>query len=316
MAHQIFDRWGERYQSWIDKRLPPTQQILLSQANVFIFLSPQGAQFLILILLLWLGATNYQNNLVYGLSFLLLAVLFVVIHFTFANVSGLKLSFLEMKPVFAGDVARLSVMLESRRARHQIMMGWVGETQTLVEVPANQPTRCILQVHTVKRGVYHPGRFLLKSTFPMGLVQCWTWLDPDTHVLVYPQPIEDDHTLFGVGTVDQQGVATAGSDDYFALKPFSPGHPLSRIAWKQHAAGRGLFIREYVDYRGDDLWLDYHVMVDADPELRLSKLCFYALQLHEKAQPFGLRLPDITIEPATGQTHRDAVLEALARCNV
>jgi uncharacterized protein (DUF58 family) len=107
-----------------------------------------------------------------------------------------------------------------------------------------------------------------------------------------------------------------GSEDYFALKPYVQGDPLSHVAWKQHAAGRGLFVREYVDYRGSDIWLDYAVMPDADPELRLSKLCYCALQLHEQSRVFGLRLPDKIIEPDTGQTHLDSVLEALARCDL
>jgi hypothetical protein len=69
-----------------------------------------------------------------------------------------------------------------------------------------------------------------------------------------------------------------------------------------------------VDYRGADSWLDYWALPDADPEIRLSKLCYCALQLHEQHRTFGLRLPDRQIAPAAGQAHLHNVLVALARC--
>lgn len=306
----------KRYQRWINNRLPAANQITLNQSNLFIFLSVQGGQFLLLILLLWLGATNYQNNLAYGLCFLLLAILFVVIHYTFANVSGLTIKFVEAKPVFAGEVAQFQFVLEASSARHQIEMMWKGEQASRLEVATHQQTVCYLTARTVRRGVHKPGRFLLKSTFPMGVVQCWTWLDLCAEVLVYPAPIEADYALYNVGEIANQGAMVIGTDDYFALKNYVTGEPLSRIAWKQHAAGRGLFVREYVDYRGADMWLDYWSVPDADPEIKLSKLCYAALQLHEQARLFGLRLPDTHIEPSSGQTHLDHVLAALARCAV
>jgi uncharacterized protein (DUF58 family) len=309
-------RLSERYQRWIDKRLPAVTHITLNQSNLFIFLSKEGAYYLVLAVLLWIGATNYQNNLVYGLCFLLLAILFVIIHYTFANVSGLSLSFVSAKPIFAGDVAQFKFLLQSRNAKHQLLLGWQGEPESLIELPAQQPTFCWLPATTKRRGIYRPGRFLLKSIYPAGIVQCWTWLDLCAEVVVYPQPAEADYTLYSLGSIENQGVMVTGSDDYFALKSYKQGDPLSHVAWKQHAAGRGLFVREYVDYRGADIWLDYSTMPDVDPELRLSKLCYCVLQLHEQASVFGLRLPNKIIEPSTGQTHLDSVLEALARCDV
>jgi uncharacterized protein (DUF58 family) len=309
-------RLSERYQRWINKRLPAVSQITLNQSNLFIFLSKEGAYYLVLAVLLWIGATNYQNNLVYGLCFLLLAILFLVIHYTFANVSGLTLSFISANPIFSGDVAQFKFLLQSRREKHQLFIGWEGESESLIEVPAHQPTFFWLSAHTKRRGVYRPGRFLLKSVFPVGIVQCWTWLDLCAEVVVYPNPIEADYTFLSRGNIENQGVMMAGADDYFALKPYVQGDALSRVAWKQHAAGRGLFVREYVDYRGADIWLDYSVMSDADPELRLSKLCYCALQLHEQSRVFGLRLPDKALEPNVGQAHLESVLDALARCDL
>src|SRR6478735_3956672 len=99
------DSWQQRYQRWLDRRIPPQKSLQLHQRNLFIFLSTQGLYFLLLVSLIWIGATNFQNNLAFALSFFLLAVLFVAILQTFANASGLQLRFIDAEPVFAGDVA-------------------------------------------------------------------------------------------------------------------------------------------------------------------------------------------------------------------
>lgn len=309
-------RWQLRYQRWMDTRIPPTQRITLHQKNLFIFLSPQGAGFLVLAILLWIGATNYQNNLVMALCFLLLAILFVAIHLTFANLSGLSVRFVSAEPVFAGDVARFILELESTASHQQLILGWHGEAETVVSVQAGVPCYCQLSVNTTRRGVCRPGRFRLKTVYPLGIVRCWTWLNVQAEVLVYPKPLEADYRLYAGGDSDDQGLMVAGSDDFFALRNYVPGDALSRVAWKQYASGRGLFVREYVDYRGSDVWLDYQTMTDPDPEVRLSRLCFCALTLAASGRPFGLRLLQQRIEPATGDEHVKQVLRALAECAV
>ena len=49
-----------------------------------------------------------------------------------------------------------------------------------------------------------------------------------------------------------------------------------------------------------------------DTEGRLSRLCFWVLQLTLRQQPFGLRLPDAQLAVGLDDAHRDACLRALA----
>lgn len=307
-------RWQLRYQRWMDKRIPPSRSMVLHQKNLFIFLSSQGGAYLLLTILLWIGATNYQNNLVMALCFLLLSILFVVIHQTFANLSGLQLRFVSAEPVFAGDVAQFTVELTSASSHQQLLLGWPEASETMVSVQAGVPVYCRLSYPAPKRGVFRPGRFRLQTFFPLGVIRCWSWLDLCAEVLVYPAPLEADYRQYAGGDSDDQGMMVAGSDDFFALRNYVTGDSLSRVAWKQYAAGRGLFVREYVDYRGSDIWLDFQAMPDPDPEVRLSKLCFCALQLAASGRPFGLRLLQEKIEPASGDVHLKQVLRALAEC--
>lgn len=306
--------WQQRYQRWLDRRIPPATSVQLHQGNLFIFLSHHGLYFLLLVALVWVGATNFQNNLAFALAFFLLAVLLVVILQTFANASGLRLRVVDASPVFAGEVALVRVEVESAAARQMLELGWPGQDSVQFNVEAAQATVLALAHATTQRGWLQPGRMRLQTFYPLGIVRCWSWPDLAVQVLVYPRPLEADYRECSSGAGDDDGgMVIAGGDEYFALKPYVEGEARSRIAWKQFAAGRGLFVREYAEQRGGDVLLDFSVLADADPETRLSKLCYCALQLHEQGRAYGLSLPgQPLIAPAAGEPQLRAVLTALA----
>ncbi len=313
---RLRDSGQRRFWRWLKRRIPPARQVTLNQKNLFIFISRQGGGFLLLCVLVWIGATNFQNNLVLALCFLLLAILFIAIHLTFANLSGLTLRFAGAEPVFAGKGAACAIELTSATDRQQLLFGWPGEASTVASVLARIPAIVQLPLTAPRRGWYRPGRFRLQSQFPLGIIRCWTWLDLGVEVLVYPTPIgNSEHRLAG-GAADEHGEPVAGSEDFHALRPYADGDTLARVAWKHYAAGRGLLVREQVDYRSMEQTLDFQTLHDADPEVRLGKLCFSALELSAEGRPFGLRLPQRAIPPATGDAHLQQVLQALAECPV
>ena len=316
----IFPRsWQRRYQTWLDRRVPRCSSVQLSQRNVFIFLSRHGLHFLVLDALLWVGATNYQNNLIYALSFLLLAVLFIAILLTFSNVSGLQLRFVDAEPVFAGEVLHARIELSAKSLRQQLVFNWPEQQAVAFTVFPDKPAMLLLPHATQKRGVMRLGRLRLQSVYPLGIVRCWSWLDLAVQAMVYPVPVEADYRFCSRGNAEEGVVAdrVVGGDEYFALKPYVTGEQNSRIAWKQFAAGRGLFVREYAEERGGEVMLDFSVMSDLDLELRLSKLCYCACFLHAQGRAFGLILPH---QPAIavdhGEPHLRAVLAALASFTV
>ncbi len=308
------DSWQQRYQRWLDRRIPPQKSLQLHQRNLFIFLSRQGLYFLLLVSLVWIGATNFQNNLAFALSFFLLAVLLVAILQTFANASGLRLRFIDAEPVFAGDVVIARFELHSVALHQQLEFSWPQQESTMATVLPSISQIMLLHHKTNKRGLLRPGRFRMQTLYPLGIVRCWSWLDLDVELLIYPKPETADFLLCCSGYGDEsRSEIVAGSDEYFSLKSYVEGESLSRVAWKQYAAGRGLFVREYADLRGGEIMLDLSVMSDSSIELRLSKLCYCALQLHEQSRVYGLKLPGKTvIEAAAGDQQLRAVLTALA----
>ena len=307
--------WRQRYQAWLDRRIPRHSSVQLSQRNLFIFLSRHGLYFLLLDALLWVGATNFQNNLIYALSFLLLAVLFVAILQSFSNLSGVQLRFIDVEPVFASEVLTARIELSAASLRQQLCFNWPEQPSVSVSIFADAPTLLLLPHATKKRGMIQLGRLRLQSVYPLGVVRCWSWLDLAVQALVYPAPVEADYRFCSRGD-NEQGVAVeraVGGDEYFPLKPYTVGEANSRIAWKQFAAGRGLFVREYAEERGGEVMLDFSVMNEPDIELRLSKLCYCACFLHGQGRAFGLLLPNQpVIAVDSGEMHLRSVLTALA----
>ena len=98
---------SNRFSAWLDRRVPASPQITLSQRNVFIFPTRTGFVFSALLLLLVLGAVNYQASLVYAVAFLLGSMFLVTILYTFQNLSGLPLILL---PRPAGSRVKLDRM--------------------------------------------------------------------------------------------------------------------------------------------------------------------------------------------------------------
>ena len=59
----------EGYAQWIDRRIPPSRQVTLTQKNIFIFPNRHALFYFLVVALIWVAATNYESNLSFGLSF-------------------------------------------------------------------------------------------------------------------------------------------------------------------------------------------------------------------------------------------------------
>jgi uncharacterized protein (DUF58 family) len=57
---------------------------------------------------------------------------------------------------------------------------------------------------------------------------------------------------------------------------------------------------------------DWDSLAGLDAEARLSQLCRWVLDAHERREAFGLRLPGLSIPPNIGTAHRQHCLNSLA----
>ncbi|MFA7553276.1 MAG: DUF58 domain-containing protein [Spongiibacteraceae bacterium] len=291
------------------------RSVTLTQRRIFIFPSQPGCWFFVVLLVMLIAAINYQNNMTFALVFLLLSVFIVTILHTFANLSGLTLSALRTFPVFAGENAEFELLVarSGNKDYFDINIGWPASDHYAVTL-----TDCSSQVFSLflpatQRGYFKPNRLLVETRYPLGLLRAWTWLALDIEVLVFPKPLPC--VLAGEAFIDQgeEGgvINVTSSDDFYALTPYRAGDPLKHIDWKSYAKGQELQVKQFASFQEQRIWLELQLFTGS-LEQRLSKLCYWVLELEKNNVEYGLRLGDEKITPAKGQQHQLRVLTALA----
>ena len=303
-----------QFGSWIDRRIPPQSKVLLTQRNIFIFPTRTAIAFALLLLLLLLGAINYQNSLIYGVAFLLGSLFLVTILHTFRNLSGLTLELLDSKPGFVGEDIEFNLRITrgSDKPRHGLQVGWPEAMKQWVEMHETEVVSVQLFSQGTARGWYDPGRLLLETRYPLGLLRAWTWVDLNARALVYPKPVFVAFPELVKGHRDDgELVDIQGSDDFTALREYQPGDPVKHILWRQYARTDELVLKEYSGFVEPRAWFDYEDAT-GHVEARLSIMTGWVLQANQNAQEFGLRLPGRVIEPGVGESHVATALEAIA----
>ena len=305
----------ERFARWLNRRIPPARAVTLDQRRIFIFPSRVGFFFLFSLVVMLLTAINFQNNLIYALTFLLATLFMVAILHTYANLSGLTIRALRAQPAFPGMQTDFHVQLEKGRQRNHyaLHLQWPGSTDAMVNLAEQDQVRVQLHMAVAGRGWFRPGRLLLESSFPLGMLRAWTWVDLDLHALVYPRP-RPSPELPGVTSDRPEGasMAVAGSDDFYGFRDYQRGDSLRHVHWKGLAKGQDMQSKQYTAYAQRSVWLDWDLFAGLGTEQRLSHLCYWALEFESSNEEYGLRLPGVLIEPGSGDKHRDGVLRALA----
>jgi uncharacterized protein (DUF58 family) len=137
----------------------------------------------------------------------------------------------------------------------------------------------------------------------------------DQFCLVYPKP-EGQLMLpkpAAVGEVLNGIVASGpGNDDYAGLRHYVRGDSPRHVAWKSSARSDELLVKRFSGQQRPELWLDWQQLAQLPLEARLSQLCQWLLKAQQEGYEYGLRLPGLELQPATGETHRRRCLQALA----
>ncbi|NNL56676.1 MAG: DUF58 domain-containing protein, partial [Pseudomonadales bacterium] len=270
--------WQQAWRAWLDRRLPPAREQSLSHQKIFIFPSRAGLGFCGFLFLLLLVAINFENSAVYALVFLLFGILVVSILHTYANLLGLKISGRAAEPAFSGRYASFPVMLASTGRRHYgLQLSWQGIESDRVDLARNAERQLDMRFRTGPRGRCRPGRIKLESSYPLGLITAWTWVDLAMETVVYPFPDKSAAVVESHAAYHESGEQErAGSDDFFGLRDYVTGDSPRAVAWKQYAKNGQLASKQFVDYIDHRLWLDWDQAQGGD-EQRLAWLCHWAL---------------------------------------
>lgn len=314
---KLRQRWQQRIADWLDQRIPPASQVRLDRHNLFIFPSRTGWIYLCLTAAIFLLGSNYENNLVLALAYLLFSLFVISIFHCHQNLNGLIAEAVTSPTGYAGQSLRFAVQLQTDRPRYDLQLSASGGLGEHLPELQNREQAGVTFV-TSQRGWLRPGRLRISSHWPLGLLECWSQLDLRQTGLLYPQPLLCDIQLQSDEQLSADSDATAsphqaaGMDEMQGVRPYRPGESLSQIAWKQVAQGRGMVSKEFMTPLPAQCWLELHKTPGNALEERLSRLCYQVQTLEQQGVRYGLLLGQQSIPPGEGSMHQTACLTALA----
>ena len=316
LVSSIRTRAGRRVQSWARKRQgsdPDTTT--LGPGRVYILPTGVGLMFGLMAFAMLLGSMNYNNNLSFVLTFVLVGLGFVSMHQCQRNLVGLELTFAGADPVHAGQSIRfrIAVSNRSKSARYGIRLYATNTQSDIHDLQPGESKIFILPVVTDKRGHIMLERFGVRTLFPFELFRSWAWLHMNISGLVYPAPAanapQPPPTMVAKGHRQHDA---RGEEDFAGLRKYHEGDSPRHVAWKAYARSGQLLSKQFAGADTSSQWFDFNEIGDFDLEKRLSILARWIVDTDRTLEDYGLRIPGTEFPPAHGEKHRRQCLETLA----
>ena len=309
-----------RFTDWLfQPRGPESGVVVLVQRRVYILPTPHGLVFAVVLLMMLLGAINYTLSLGFVLTFLLVALAFNAMLYTFRNLARLSVSAGRTQPVFAGESAQFILNLANSGRYNRYAIGLsrkrrARNSETYVDVSAGASEQLKISIPAPRRGLLQPGRLTVFTRFPLGLYYAWSYVHPDVSCIVYPRPAAAGLPLPSAESAAGSGPSRgAGQDDFAGLRAYHSGDPPRHIAWKAAARGQGLLTKQFSGEAAREVWLAWEQLPPRmDIEEKLSCLTRWVLDAEAQHLSYGLRLPSGEQPMGSGEAHRNKCLEALA----
>lgn len=323
----------------------------LDRRRIFILPSRSGLFFMLVLLIMLLGSINYNNSMGYAFSFLLGSMTMVSALHTQRNLLGLRLEVGKVTPVFAGETAQFQLWLDNRGRAARYALIWqtqlfsffskvenitsllplAARNETTspshqvklspkelpfsIDIPADQRISITIPVLATQRGRLSLGRITVYSAFPLGLFQAWAYVHLDVATLVYPQPM--GHKTLPSGkrseNLGEGSPCEGGGEDFIGYRNYIPGDSPRHVDWKAVARGQERLIKQFGGMNVASVWLTWEDVSSFNQlEAALSQLCLWILVAENQGALYGLKIPGCTLEPNTGEQHRERCLAALA----
>ena len=297
-----------------------TAPLRLGQRRIFIIPSRGGLLYALALIVMLIGAINYNLALGHALVFLLAGLGIVGMIHTFRNLHGLVITPGRSAPVFAGETAHFQIALDNDRPTPRLGLELEAESGKSVNATVNRKksSKLNIPVSTKTRGWLDLPRVRLSTRYPLGLFTAWAYLQPAMRCLVYPQPIAAPLPVSSPTPVGGERSGDGGQEDFAGFRERQPADSPRHVAWKASARNAGespLLIKQFAGGAQVELMLDWQLTDAAlSDETRIGILTGWVLAADAADAHFGLRLPGVDIPTGSGEHHRQLCLEALALC--
>lgn len=312
--------FGQRVLAFAERRLPALTRlrqpeplpIELDRRRIYVLPTGFGVVFMLLLMVMMLGALNYGNNPALLLTCVLGATAWMSIFSAFRTLAGLRCIAIAAQDCHAGEPIRITCTFDpGSRARPGLRLR-CGNRNLQFALPAGAPGAVVIELPTTRRGWFQPGRFKLWSEQPFGFFVVWSWVNPAAAFLVYPRAERPAPPLpRGAGQHGDQ-VAVGDDGEFAGLRDYRVGDRPRLIAWKASARQDKLLARESERRAGATLVLDWFQLGMLGREARISRLTAWALSAETRLLAYTLNLPGQRIGPGLGTQHLHACLRALA----
>jgi uncharacterized protein (DUF58 family) len=312
-ARPLRRRLKARLQAWARPRHPETLPVQFDRRRVYVLPTRFGLFFALLLLAMWLGALNYNNNPALMLGLLLAGAANTSLLAAHLQLTGLQVGAIDAEPVPAGATleVRLHVRADPGRARRGLRVECEGATDVLSLVDG--AGQAILGVPTRQRGWLDLERVTISTTRPLGLARAWAHVWPDAPLLVYPTPESPAVPLPEGSGANALARLRPSGDDVHHLRSYRRGDARRAIAWKPSARRDTLLVREYEQPIGADVVLDWRQLSGLDYEARIRRLARWVDEAEREGRRYRLELPgQAPLGPDSGPQQRHACLRALA----
>jgi len=287
----------------------------LSARRTYILPTGVGLIYALMSFAMLLGSMNYNNNLSFVLTFLLIGLGFVAMHQCQRNIVGLEVSFAGVEPVFAGQAAqfRIAVTNYSKSPRYRLRLYLDKTLSDIHDLEPGESRVFVIPLPTERRGHVQLERFGIRTLFPFELFRSWAWLHMDISGLVYPQPADDaPQPPASQMALGHRQHDARGEEDFAGLRRFVEGDSPRNVAWKAYARSGQLLSKRFAGADTSSQWFDFNHFEGVDVEERLSILARWIVNADRTNEDYGLKMPGEDIPPAHGEAHRHRCLEALA----
>lgn len=291
-------------------RRPEPLPVLLHRRRIYVLPTASGIGFGVLLLVMMLGALNYQNNAALLLTCLLGAAVINSMLVAFRALDGLALTALRADHAFAGDPLILHLCFDAGdRARPALCIDLEDGRVAFSLDPGNG--EATIAMPTERRGWAAVPRLRLSNTLPFGLFRAWSWITPSPRVLVYPRPLDGPPPP---PAGDAAHARQHGDDEYAGLRGYRHGDAMKRVAWKASARHDALLIRELdAAARNAPLRLDWDMLHGLDRETRISRLAGWVRAADAAGHAWTLALPgQPAFGPGADHAHYHRCMSALA----
>ena len=299
---------------WLRRRGPVHPPLQLRYRQIFILPTRFGWAIGVLLAAMLLGSLNFNNNLGLLTTFLVAGVGLLSMHLAHRNLDGIRIVGSETESVFAGEPLPLRIQLnaDNGRDRHGLVLEFGDQRAVLPRLAAGSSDELVLALPTMHRGWLTLGRLRLRTRWPLGWFEAWSWFWPAHRALVWPAPAVDAPPLPRTGANQASQRPGDEGDEFHGLRDWREGDPLHRIAWKASQRHDRLLARQFTRPERERLVLRLADAPGRDSEQRISVLTRWVIEADRRQFEYALELGALRIDSGSGPTQRLRCLNALA----